>query len=188
MKLDSSSFLAAAAGAFPPSCCALAQEAALALSAFVEPDYGVGSTRVIVRGHKVQIPRRLHFRKKRMEKLYALPALEPIVQCLLTRSTDGFERHAALRRLLTLNECWSIPFVILLAGEYVVEIIHDIVSSISLLDPAAYAAFVRENTQLMTLLRARATSYWNCYYRDRFADLNQYPGLVFLHQLERWSR
>jgi hypothetical protein len=177
-----------AAGAFPPDCYALASSAALELSAVVDSHYSTGFTTVIVRGHTVQIPDRLHFRGKRDQTLYPSSALEPFVQCLLTRSTDGYERHAALRTILPLNTSWSIPFVLLLAGEYVVEIIDDIVSSLSLLDPVAYGALVRENAYLMSLLEVRATSYWDCYYRHSFADRHQYPGIKLLHQLGQWAR
>lgn len=98
------------------------------------------------------------------------------------------ESQAALRAILPLKTSWSIPFVVLLAGEYVVEIIDDIVNSLSLLDPVAYGAFARENARLMLLLEARATSYWACYYRHSFADRYQYPGLKFMQQLRQWAQ
>lgn len=177
-----------AAGAFPPDCDALANRAALELSAVVDSHYSAGITTVIVRGHTVQIPDRLHFRGKRAETFHPSSALEPIIQCLLTRSTDGYERHAALRAILPLNTSWSIPFVVLLAGEYVIEIIDDIVGSLSLLDRVAYGALARENAQLLSLLEARATSYWDCYYRNSSADRHQYPGIKLLHQLQQWAR
>jgi hypothetical protein len=186
MQSDRNSFMPVAAGAFPPDCEALASRAALELSVVVDSHYSTGFTTVIVHGHAVRIPDRLHFRGKRDETFHPTSALEPFIQCLLTRSTDGYERHAALRTLLPLNTSWSIPFVVLLAGEYVVEIIDDIVSSLSLLDPVAYGALVRENAQLMALLEARATSYWDCYYRHSFADRHQYPGIKLLHQFQQW--
>lgn len=108
------------------------------------------------------------------------------MQCLRTRSTDGYERQAALRHILPLNEPWSIPFVVLLAGEYVVEIIYDILSSMPMLNSEAYIEFVRENRGMMRLLRSKANSYWDCYYRT-YPNRSAYPGLAFLHQLENWA-
>ena len=92
-----------------------------------------------------------------------------------------------MRSILTLNEAWSIPFVVMLAGEYVVEIIDDIVASLPLLDREAYIDFVRENRSLMRRLRSRAASYWNCYYRMSNPERSSYPGLALLHQLEDWA-
>jgi hypothetical protein len=77
--------------------------------------------------------------------------------------------------------------VVLLAGEYVIEIIDDIVTSFPMLDQAAYVNFLRENRALMRHLRSKATSYWDCYYRTSYPDRGSYPGLAFLHQLELWA-
>jgi len=86
-----------------------------------------------------------------------------------------------------LNEPWSIPFVVLLAGEYVVEIVDDILASLPLLNVEAYIEFVRENRGVLRLLRSKATSYWDCYYRVSHPNRSTYPGLAFLHQLEVWA-
>jgi hypothetical protein len=187
MKSKSSYFVPIAMRAFPPDCETVVSEAALSLSPWVDPQYRRGSVAITVRGHAVDIPQRLHFLGKRNEDFHSTSVLASITQCLLTRSTDGYVRHAALRSIVSLNESWTIPFVVLLAGEYVVEIIDDLVNSLPALDAAAYGAFVRENIPLMSLLESRATSYWNCYYRHSFADRHQYPGIKFLNRLEQWA-
>src|SRR5204862_74491 len=110
-----------------------------------------------------------------------------MTRCLLTRSTDGYERQTALRSILTINEPWSIPYVVLLSGEYVVEIVSDIMDAMPALDRESYANFVRENRPLMKLLGAKATSYWDCYYRYAYPQRAAYPGVAFLHQLENWG-
>lgn len=180
-------FLQAAAAAFPWDVQASATGAARLLLPFADPNYCQSSETVIVRGKTVHIPRRIHFMGLRETSLKGEHALWPMVQCLRTRSTDGYERQASLRHVLPLNEPWSIPFVVLLAGEYVVEIIDDIVASLPLLDAEAYTEFVRENRGVMRLLRSKATSYWNCYYRTSHPNRRAYPGLAFLHQLEIWA-
>jgi hypothetical protein len=187
--MDSSALilLKAAVGAFPPDRKVLATAAARILLPFVDPKYRQSTVEVIVRGKTVQIPKRIHFIGLCEEKSETQPKLWPTVQCLRTRSTDGYERQASLRCILTLNESWSIPFVVLLAGEYVVEIIDDIVASQSVLDPEAYIEFVRENRGLMRILRSKAISYWDWYYRTSHPNRSTYPGLAFLHQLEIWA-
>jgi hypothetical protein len=191
--MSTPSFLKAAVAAFPPDSEALATGATNALFPFVDDSYRLSFVRAVVLGREVQIPKRIHFRGLPVEKLKVQSILgfrrESTfeAQCLITRSTDGFQRQAALRNILNLNQPWSIPFVVLLAGEYVVEIIHDIVGSISMLDREAYMNFVRENRGLMRLLRSRAIGYWDRYYRTSYPDRSTYPGLVFLHQLELWA-
>jgi hypothetical protein len=149
--------------------------------------YPQSALQAVVRGTTVRIPACIHFIRLDADKLQIDDKQLSIVQCLYTRSTDGYMRQAALRCLLNVAEPYAIPFVVLLSGEYVVEIIEDMVYARSRLDRDAYLDFVRENQPLMHLLKARATSYWNCYYRRRFPDRSKYPGLKFLHEVERWA-
>jgi hypothetical protein len=187
MDFSPPNFLKAAVAAFPPDRQVSATGAARLLLPFVDPNYRQQSVKVIVRGKTIHIPKRVHFIGLSEAKRDKEHALLPAVQCLRTRSTDGYKRQAALRHILPLNEPWSIPFVVLLAGEYVVEIIDDIVASLPALNPEAYIEFVRENRGTMRLLRAKATSYWDCYYRTSHPNRSAYPGLAFLHQLEIWA-
>lgn len=187
MDFSAPNFLKAAVAAFPPDRRVSATGAAKLLLPFVDPNYRQSSVKVIVRGKTVHIPKRIHFVGLPEAKLEEEHALLPAVRSLRTRSTDGYERQAALRHILPLNEPWSIPFVVLLAGEYVVEIIDDILASMPMLNPEAYTEFVRENRGIMRLLRSKATSYWDCYYRTSCPNRSAYPGLAFLHQLEIWA-
>jgi hypothetical protein len=180
-------FVKAAVAAFPPDNQALATGAARFLSRFVDDSYRLSSTRLIVCGKTVKIPKRIYFLGLREENLRTQPTFLPAIHCLCTRSTDGYERQAALRYIPSLNEPWSIPFVVLLSGEYVVEIIDDMIGSLSVFNREAYINFVRENRGPMRLLRSKATSYWNCYYRTSHPNRNNYPGLAFLRQLEVWA-
>jgi hypothetical protein len=187
MDFSAPNFLKAAVAAFPPDRGLSAAGAANLLLPFVDPNYRQSSIRVIVHGKTVHIPKRIHFIGLCEAKLEEEHAPLQVVQCLRTRSTDGHERQASLRNILPLNEPWSIPFVVLLAGEYVVEIIGDILVSLPALNPQAYIEFVRENRDTMRILRSRATSYWDCYYRVSYPNRSAYPGLAFLHQLEIWA-
>src|ERR1700743_67793 len=128
--MDSSApnFLKAAVAAFPADRQVSVTGAARLLLPFVDPNYRQSSVRVMVRGRRVLIPKRIHFIGLGEANLKTEPTLWAAVQCLRTRSTDGYERQASLQHILPLNEPWSIPFVVLLAGDYVVEIIDDILS------------------------------------------------------------
>ena len=92
-----------------------------------------------------------------------------------------------MRRILDATQPWALPFILLPAGEYVVEIIADLVAALPALDRSLYADFVRENRPLLRLLRSRANSYWNCYYRRDYWDKSRYPALIFLREIESWA-
>src|SRR5580692_574169 len=81
-----------------------------------------GLLRVVVTGSPLQIPKRIHFLGEAEATLQ--PRTDPwlVSRCLRTRGTDGYERQASLRQILSASEAWVIPFVTLLAGEYVGEI------------------------------------------------------------------
>ena len=96
-------------------------------------------------------------------------------------------RQAALRRILHATQPWAIPFILLPVGEYVVEIVNDLVIALPSLDHALYADFALGNRPLLRLLTSRANSYWNCYYRHEYRDKSRYPGLVFLREIKSWA-
>ncbi|MCA1368749.1 hypothetical protein I6F15_15285 [Bradyrhizobium sp. BRP14] len=175
-------FSEVAKSAFP--CSAVATVAQGELTPFVDDTYRTPSRHFTCDGASIYIPYRLHFLTTVEEKLVSL---SPQSHCLLTRATDGFVRQRSARAIVSLNECWSIPFVILLLGEYVVEILEDIQAAVPLFDQSVYAGFVRENRDAMRTTRSRATSYWNVYYRRTFPDRNSYPALAVLDQLDAWA-
>jgi hypothetical protein len=91
-----------------------------------------------------------------------------MAHCLFTRSTNGHERQRALGTILTLNEPWSISFVVALIGEYVIEILDDIAAALPLLDRALVGQFLQENPAFHRLTQARVVSYWDVYYRFQY--------------------
>lgn len=184
---DATHFLKAALAAFPPSCQEVARDAAKTLMPFVDDSYRQSSVQAVVLGKTVQIPKRIHFLGRDTSWPQAGDKSGPAIQCLCTRSTDGYMRQSSLQRILGVEEAWAIPFVVLLSGEYVVEIIQDMVAALSGLDRDPYVNFVLENRPLIRVLKSKAVSYWDCYYRHSFPDRSAYPGVTFLHQLELWA-
>jgi hypothetical protein len=179
-------FFDAAIAAFPSSCQALAADAAHKLAPIVDDAYRKRAVCLDVDGRNVYIPERLHFLcgKEIFEQPDQLPL---IARCLLTRSTDGHLRQRALSNIVESQEKWAIPFIVILIGDYVVEVVTEILSAIPKLDRPAYRNFVLQNRPAMRALRAKATSYWNAYYRRTYPNPRAYPGLVVLHELETWA-
>ena len=77
--------------------------------------------------------------------------------CLGTRHHDGHLREACLRQLLLQERAWTVPFVVHLCGEYVLEIVEVIGAALPAWNGEALARYLRENypaRRAMAALRA----------------------------------
>jgi hypothetical protein len=99
----------------------------------------------------------------------------------------GFLREQCVAQLLLNPTPWTAPFVVTMLGEYVVEIVLRIEAALiradtaaPLADDAVYAAFAGENSAFMATTTRRAISYWNVYYRLRYAQKVDYSALRVL--------
>lgn len=104
-----------------------------------------------------------------------------MLSCFYSRSHNGYLRERYLNELMKLEDDWVAPFVMQLIGEYVIEtaiIINN--ASAQLLAKNSYLEFIKNNSEFLTLLRQRATSYWDCWHRSSYPDLSSYPGIQFL--------
>jgi len=177
----------AAVAAFPVEQRVAAEQAAEALLPFVNNSYRKTPFKMIVSSRSISVPSRVHYEALDLASLEVAGDAWLAANCLCTRSTNGYLRHAALLNIVRSPHPAVIPFVVMLTGEYVVEIINDIVATMPTMDQAAYANFVRENRPTMQRLRSKATSYWNEYYRAAHTSRSTYPALLFLHEIERWA-
>jgi hypothetical protein len=73
--------------------------------------------------------------------------------------------------------------VVLLAGEYVLEIIEVLAANLDRLQTEPYKRFVAQNPDFIALMRQRVISYWDCYYRATRPRLSEYAGTVVLEAL-----
>jgi hypothetical protein len=137
----------------------------------------LGSWDFVVGDERLCAPYRIYNPTPRPKALARLePVQRTVLECVFSRHHDGHVRQAAIRALLHTPEPWVVPFVVRLAGEYVVEISTDICEALEAQTPAAHLDFAAANESFMASMSAKATSYWNCYYRTRFARA-EYPGL-----------
>lgn len=170
------------AQAFPARQRKAALEAASLAGRWLDPRYTSDQFTVRVDSETVLIPQRLL-----LENFRPQPGESAEVRwagwCLLSRSTSGYERQVALREVVRANRSWTIPFVIRLIGEYVIEILDDIEAALPDIDPALVRQFFIENPDFIALTRARVMSYWNEYYRWRFQRAD-YVGFRLIAALE----
>ncbi len=62
-----------------------------------------------------------------------------LVDCLLTRHHNGYDRQSHLERIINSPNIWIPPFVVQLVGEYVIEILQIIDNNLRSLNTPAYA-------------------------------------------------
>lgn len=135
-----------------------------------------------VAGETAFIPYRLHLARDSSD----LPARSSawfMMQCLKTRSNDGFERQLAARNVLSGIQPWSAPFVIALIGEYVMEILQDIDAALSPEICVTLKDFIHANPDYWQVTKQRVGSYWNVYYRRSHAR-SDYVGFKLIARLE----
>jgi hypothetical protein len=153
--------------------------------------FDLGTFAVRVDGEELQIPQRI-YPEPPVDVAASFEGLErDVFACLYTRHHDGYVRQRHLRTIINLTHSWVAPFVVQLVGEYVVEILVDIQAGLSDLDRvgsdqhAQYGRFARDNAAFIDLTAQRATSYWNCYYRQHFPNRADYPGFALIESLKR---
>ena len=137
---------------------------------------------VNVDGETLRIPYRLYYDPEllRRELSNSQSAARLILLCLGTRHYDGFLRQECLRELLKNDASWLTPYLLQLAGEYVIEIAEQVADTIGERNLATLRAFALENPSYLATLDRRVTSYWNCYHRQAYPDRNGYPGTKVL--------
>jgi len=176
--------------AFPSS---VREDATAAVSALPETTHLACEFSVRVNSETVSIPQRIYHNPLDVSVLsrfgWRSQTKKEILDCLFTRHADGFVREERLRRVIRSNNIWIPPFVIQLAGEYIVEILRIIEQHLDTLDEALYSGFVQSNPQFIAKTKQRILSYWDCYYR--LIPWREYPGFrihTFLESLNKKAR
>ncbi len=140
---------------------------------------------VALDGEMVAFPYRIYHGVLPGDISFAMSLSPVVAACAYTRHHDGHVRQKALQRLLYgpwALAPWVVPYVVKLVDEYVVEIVEDIAAFLTEVDvegspqQRAYGRVLAQNPEMLRLLRARAASYWDCYYRRRYRRLEDYPG------------
>lgn len=142
---------------------------------------------VEVQGETVAIPSRIYNDEPGVGSDGQLSGTQQLIlHCLYSRHHDGRVRQRHLERIVASDEPWVVPFVVQLAGEYVLEIIEAIGRGLpGLADPGsaqrrAYGEFIARNPAFFARTERRVVSYWSCYYHWKYRAFGTYPGSVLL--------
>lgn len=146
-----------------------------------------------VAGELMQIPYRMYYSWPDEDITSQLtPAEHLVLACWMSRHHDGRVRQRALSLIFASDAPWTIPFVVQLCGEYVIELGKDVLAFLNRDLPdrpvlqRAYKQFSNENPQFISLTEQRAASYWLDDYRSEMAR-DEYPQLAALRILARLS-
>ncbi|MFI8193791.1 hypothetical protein ACIF8T_34320 [Streptomyces sp. NPDC085946] len=142
---------------------------------------------VEVQGETVAIPSRIYNDELDAGLEAPLTGTQRLVlHCLYSRHSDGLVRQRHLEQLVASSEPWVVPFVVQLAGEYVLEILEAIsrglceLSSPGSAQRQLYGEFIARNPAFFARTERRVVSYWSCYYRWKYEAFGTYPGSVLL--------
>jgi hypothetical protein len=145
---------------------------------------------VEVQGETVVIPSRIYNEEPGADLERPLAGTQQmILHCLYSRHSDGRVRQRHLEQIVASGEPWVVPFVVQLAGEYVLEILEAIGRGLpGLAVPGSaqrrlYGEFIARNPAFFARTERRVVSYWSCYYRWKYGAFGTYPGCVLLEAL-----
>jgi hypothetical protein len=171
--------------AFP----AALQRDVAAVTSAIPPAYHPTARRdeqVLVQGEAIALPYRIYKLEPSPDAVDRMSDRQRLITgCVYSRHADGYVRERFCAQIVESTEPWVIPFVVRLLGEYVVEICALILNRLaaqSSFSSLGVEEFVRANGEFIARTEQRAVSYWNCYYRDRYAR-HEYPAIAALHRL-----
>ncbi|MDT0478058.1 hypothetical protein RM863_38685 [Streptomyces sp. DSM 41014] len=140
-----------------------------------------------VQGETVAIPSRIYNEEPGADLGRPLAETQQVIlHCLYSRHHDGWVRQRHLEQMVASGEPWVVPFVVQLAGEYVLEILEAIGRGLpGLTVPGSaqrrlYGEFIARNPAFFARTERRGVSYWSCYYRWKYGAFGTYPGCVLL--------
>ncbi|MFD7705383.1 hypothetical protein [Streptomyces caelestis] len=159
---------------------------------------------VEIQGETVAIPSRIYNEEPGAHFECSLTGTQQLIlHCLYSRHSDGRVRQRHLEQIVASGEPWVVPFVLQLAGEYVLEIL-DVIGRglVGLTVPSSaqrrlYGEFIARNPAFFARTERRVVSYWSCYYRWEYTVFGTYPGCVLMeafraaaseHVGVRWPR
>jgi hypothetical protein len=159
---------------------------------------------VAVQYETVSIPRRIYSGELDPALERSLTGTQRVIaHCLYSRHHDGYVRQRNYELLMDSAEPWVAPFVVHLAGEYVLEILEDIRRGLGGLtvpgsvERRLYGEFIVRNPAFFARTERRVVSYWTCYHRGKYPTFGRYPGSELLeafraaaseHHGARWPR
>lgn len=138
----------------------------------------------------IRFPYRIYFIDNSDEVLDSLNEQQKmILHCIYSRSCEGFVRQRHIHSLLQMDyEDWTIPYIVKICDEYVVEIIEMTYEVLKDQDTERIQNFCSENREAFCKSYNRMISYWNEFYRHKYKNFHQYIGRKLFRECFGYSK
>lgn len=134
---------------------------------------------------KINIPTRVYLDENQFTNTHNLSKRQQqILSCILTRHHNGFVRQKYLMNILKIEDPWIAPYVLQLIGEYIIEILFDIYDNLNSSNIDFLKQIINLNSDYWNKTKSRIISYWDCYYRNRFINKEDYVGVKIISKVE----
>jgi len=144
---------------------------------------------LFLRGDSITVPYRVYFPEINPTSIKGFTSVQmAILAAIMTRHHSGYQRQVWAKLLSRYPADWTTPFMALLLGDYVCEILATLDDGLSPAWGALFETFSIENPEWSRPLTHRIITYWDIYYRRRIPSLVEYPGYRVTERLGLWDR
>ncbi len=128
-------------------------------------------------GQYINFPYRVYFLEMENDVFEKMSSKEKmIVNCIYSRSCDGFIREKHIRNLLSTEfPDWAVPYIFKVCDEYVVEILQMVYDNLKDKNAESIKRFCANNPTPFCKSYNRMVSYWNEFYR---CDCYRYKNYI----------
>jgi len=148
------------------------------------PDW---AQKVEISTEAIQVPYRIYFDGIARGWKQFSETKRVILAALMTRHHSGYQRMEWAARLCEHPADWTAPYIALLLGDYVDEILRVLEQNVGPEWNLPFASFVTNNPLLRERLNRRIVSYWHSYYRQEVPRFAEYPGFRVAERLGVWD-
>jgi len=139
--------------------------------------------------NSLEMPSRIYWKEHRLMNSKALSQTSrTIMACILTRHHNGYIREKYLNQIIDSNEYWTVPFLVQLLGEYVIEILDLVWSNFDMINSNHLVEFILENELYWYNTKQRIASYWDCYHRNKSLSKGDYIGFKLINRIEELTK
>ena len=162
----------------------------------VETKFSTKGFEVVVIGQeKLEIPQRVYYKPPYSLAMSKFTQKEQeILNCIFSRHENGFVRQKSVQNIIGSNNIWTVPYIVKIIGEYVIEILNDIDNGFEIINKSNLISFVQQNPDFYNRTRSRVGSYWDCYFRQQFPEIlngirtpekQRYVGFRLLNKIDK---
>ncbi|NDV58229.1 hypothetical protein [Bacteroides sp. 519] len=154
-----------------------------------------GFEKAVVGEGIIDIPSRIYYRPPySLNDSKFTQTEKEILNCIFSRHSDGYIRQKAILNIISSDKEWTIPYVMRIIGEYVIEILIDINKHFERINKSNLVLFIQQNPAFYNRIHSRVGSYWDCYYRYQFPEKlkgikvpeeQRYVGFQLLDKIDR---